>query len=149
MFFPTSFQKRVLKGLRLKCMQFLSEAVATYCDCSLALANRHPQSCSVTEIEGGCTCSEVCPISVACCKKVNSINILQHCPSDFVAELTPGDRHATFWFHNLQIRKKCFTSKVKMSHMKPRLARLFLTHRSTRIYIILTIFFGLPEAFKV
>ena len=103
----------------------------------------YPQSCSVTEIEGGCTCSQVSPLSAACCKKFNSINILQHCPSDFVAEPTSGHMHVTFWSHNpCNIKKNCLTSTVKMSHMQPRLARLFYfeIHRSIRIYIPLTFF---------
>ena len=118
----------------------------------LALANRHSQSCSGTEVEGGCTCSQVSPISAACCKKFNLMNILQHCPSDFVAEPTSGHTHTTFWSHNpWNIRKNCLTSKVKMSHMQPRLARFLFSdiHRSIRIYIPLTFFFGFPEAFKV
>ena len=52
----------------------------------------HPQfstrtgiSCSATEVEGGCTCSQVFPISATCCKKFITINILQHYPSDLVA----------------------------------------------------------------
>ena len=94
--FP-SVQKHVLKGVRLKCTQFLSKAVATHALFLLALVNRHPQSCSAAEVEGSCTCSQVSPIYAACCKKFNSINILQQCPSDFVAESTSGHTHATFW----------------------------------------------------
>ena len=91
----------------------------------VALASRHPQSCSATEVKGGCTCSQVSSISAACCKKFNSMNILQHCPSDFVAEPTHGHTRATFWSHNpYNIRKKCVASKVKMSQMQPRLMYL-------------------------
>ena len=43
----------------LKCMHFLSKAVATHAPFLLALANHHPQSCFATEVEGGCTCSQV------------------------------------------------------------------------------------------
>ena len=35
-------------------------------------------------------CSQVSSISATCCKKLNLMNILQHCPSDFVAESVPG-----------------------------------------------------------
>ena len=60
------------------------------CDFLLALANRHPQSCSMTEVKGGCTCSQVSPISAAyTCKKFNSMNILQHCPSNFCCRIYP------------------------------------------------------------
>ena len=60
------------------------------CDFLLQLATWHPQSCSATEVKGGCTCSQMSLISATCCKKLNSMNILQHCPSDFVAEPVSG-----------------------------------------------------------
>ena len=124
--FP-SVQKHVLKGVRLKCTQFLFKAVATHALFLLALANRHPQSCSATEVEGGCTCSQVSLISAACCKTFNSMNILQYCPSDFYCK-------TYLWLHacnilvsqSMEHQKKCLTSKLKMSHMQPRLAMLFL-----------------------
>ena len=61
MFFHTSFQVsknmswKVFDQNGLKCTQFLSKAVATHTLFLLALANRHPQSCFATEVEGGCT----------------------------------------------------------------------------------------------
>ena len=58
------------------------------CDCLFTLATRHPQGCSAIEIEGGCTCSQVSPVSATCCKS-NSMSILQHYPSNFVAEPAP------------------------------------------------------------
>ena len=75
------------------------------CDFLLALATRHPQSCPATEVKGVCKCRQVSPTSATCCKKINSMNILQHCPSDFVTE-TPLATRATFWFHDpCNIRK--------------------------------------------
>ena len=35
-------------------------------------------------------CSQLPPMSATCCKKFNSMNILQHCPHSFVAESSPG-----------------------------------------------------------
>ena len=45
-------------------------------------------------------------------KKLSSMNILQHCPSDFVAEPTLATR-TTLWFHNpCNIRKKCHVASA-------------------------------------
>ena len=55
----------------------------------LTLATQHPQSGSMTEVEGSCTSSQVSPTSATCCKKFNSVNIL-HCPSGIGAEPVPG-----------------------------------------------------------
>ena len=77
------------------------------CHFLLTLATRHPQSRSATEIEDGCMCSQVSPISATCSRKFNSMNVLQHCPSNLVAEPALATL-ATFWFHNLcNISKKC------------------------------------------
>ena len=69
---------------------FSTESRGYTCHFLLALATRHSQTCSATEVEGGCTCIQVSVISTTCCKKFNSMNIPQHCPSDFVAEPAPG-----------------------------------------------------------
>ena len=46
-------------------------------------------------------------MSATCCKKFNSMNILQHCPNDLLQNLSLATR-AAFWFHNpCNIRKKC------------------------------------------
>ena len=60
------------------------------CSFLLALATRRPQSFSATEVEGDCKCSQASSISAIRCKKFNTMNILQHCPSDFVAVPIPG-----------------------------------------------------------
>ena len=70
------------------------------------------------------TCSQVSlqvsSISATYCKKFNLMNILQHCPSDFVAERDP-DTCETFWFYDpCNIRKKCLfvlPVRVKMSNV--------------------------------
>ena len=53
-------------------------------------ATRYPHSCYVTKVEVSCTCIQVPAMSETCFKKFNSMNILQHFPSDFVAEPAPG-----------------------------------------------------------
>ena len=61
------------------------------------------------------------PASTTCHKKFNLINILQHCPSDFVTE-APLATRATFWFHNpCNIRKMCGVASAGKN--VPRLAR--------------------------
>ena len=62
------------------------------CNFLLALATRHPQSCSTTEVEDG----QVSPTSPTCCKKLNSSNIV---PAILLKNLLLATR-ATSWFHN-------------------------------------------------
>ena len=83
--------KLKISRLELKPPRLLSRGYT--CDFLLVMAIRHPQSCSATEVVGGCKCSQVFVVSAKCCKKFNSIYIPQHCPSDVVAEPgTPGDK---------------------------------------------------------
>ena len=49
-----------------------------------------------------------------CCKKLNSINILQHCPGDLVVQNLPLATRVTFWFHNpCNIKKSCVANTSK------------------------------------
>ena len=96
---------------KLDAVELNSSCGYTY-DLLLALATRHSQSCSATEVEGVCKCSQVFPTSATCCKKINSMNILQHCPSVFVTETLLATR-AAFWFHNpCNIRKTCVVASA-------------------------------------
>ena len=71
----------------------------------LVLATRHFQSCPATEVEGGRNCRQVSPTSTTCCKKFSSMNILQHCPSDFVTETAPGYTCNILFSKSLQHQK--------------------------------------------
>ena len=88
-FSPKGHMKLKISRLELKSPRLLSRRYT--CNFLLVMAIRHPQSCSAAEVVPGCKCSQVSVVSAKCCKKFNSINILQHCPSDVVAEpSTPG-----------------------------------------------------------
>ena len=54
-------------------------------------------------------------MSATCYKKLNSMNVLQDCPSDFVTEPAPGYT-CDIWFHNLgNIEKKCHVASASKS----------------------------------
>ena len=90
------------------CFQFLFLSCSYTCNFLLALATRHPQNFSATEVEGDCTCSQVSPISVTSYKKIISSNILHHCPSDYFFQNLPLATRAALWTHNsCNIGKKC------------------------------------------
>ena len=63
-------------------------------------------------------CSQVYPISATRCIRFDSMNILQHCPSDFAEEPAPGYT-SNILVHNLcNMSKKCCVASVsKRSHM--------------------------------
>ena len=86
------------------------------CDYLLALATRHHQTYSATEVESVCKCSQVSPISATYSKMVNSQNV-------------PLTTSATSWFHcPCSIRmESCATNARKMS-----LSLINLLRSSTR-----------------
>ena len=86
------------------------------CTFLLALGTQHPQSCFATEAEGGCTCSQVFPVSATCCRKFYSMNILRHCPSDFVAELVPGYTCNFLVSQSLQHLKEVFCCQCEWKY---------------------------------
>ena len=90
-----------------------------HCDFLLALTTCDPQSCAATKVEGSCTCSQVSPISATCFKEFNSKNILQHCPSDFVAEPAPGYtvHHSGFKIPATSKTSVVLPMRMKMSHV--------------------------------
>ena len=71
--FLTTF--RIFPKILRECSDVLSRAYT--CDFLLALATRHPQR-------------QKSRVVATCYKKLSSMNTLQHCPSNFVAEPAPG-----------------------------------------------------------
>ena len=90
------------------------------CDFLLALTTRHPQNCFATEVNGGCTCSQVLQISAICCKKFICMNILQHCANNFVAKFDTGCTCNSLVLQSCNIRKKCYVASA--SKNVPRVA---------------------------
>ena len=68
--------------------------------------------------EGGCTCSHVFAISATFCEKFSSMNILQHCPSDFVAKPAPGYTCSILVSQFLQHQKKCCAASITVRREK-------------------------------
>ena len=62
------------------------------CNFLLERATRHPLDCSVTKFQARCICNQLLAVSAICCQNFKSMSILQHCPSNFVAEPAHGYR---------------------------------------------------------
>ena len=75
-------------------------------------------------------CSQMSPISATCCKKINSINILQHNGRDLLQNL-PLAIFATFWFHNpCNIGKKCCVASASKKVPRVAIALLYVEHEA-------------------
>ena len=107
--FSTLFHRYLNATVLLLTVEKLFQSVLTRgytCDLLLVLATQHPKSGPATVVEGDCKCSQLPPISATCCKRFNSMNILQHRFSDFVTEAAPGYTCNILVSRSLQHQKK-------------------------------------------